>query len=254
MTTFVGTSWKMNKTTSEARAFADHLRRYGRWGPNVQPFVIPAFTAIATTRDALGPDSAVWVGAQNAHWAANGPYTGEVSMAMVRDAGANLVELGHSERRELFNESDATVALKVRAALSADLVPLVCVGESRDVRLGGGAVAHLVDQLRVALSRVPEDLWNRVLVAYEPIWSIGEVGHAASVDVVAEAAEAIRARFPLLGLLYGGSITTANAADYLAVAELDGLFIGRSAWDPSGFTELLAIASTAGVSGAGASG
>ncbi|SCL32158.1 triosephosphate isomerase [Micromonospora rhizosphaerae] len=244
MVLWVGTSWKMNKTRAEAVSFATRLRdaaAAGGW-PGVQPFVVPSATAISVVRDALGPDSPVVVGAQNAHWEDAGAWTGEVSVPQVADAGATLVEIGHSERREHFGETDRTVNRKVRATLRHGLTALVCVGESAEVRTAGGARQHVLSQVAAALDRVPAG--SGVLLAYEPVWAIGDRGREPTVDEVAEITEALDAEYSGVasGLLYGGSVTTANARDLLHTRGVTGLFVGRSAWNVDGYLHLLRIA------------
>jgi triosephosphate isomerase len=241
----VGTSWKMNKTLAEAAAFVDELAA-APVPPGLQAFVLPAHTALASVRARLPLDSPVLLGAQNAHWGPEGAGTGEVSMRMVRDAGATLVEMGHSERRESFGETDETVALKAEAALAHDLVPLVCVGEPAAVRDAGDELDFVTAQVRAALSRLaPADV-GRVLVAYEPVWAIGEAGRPATVEQiapvmarVAEVAAALSGGAGLRALLYGGGVDAGNAADLLGDPHTDGLFVGRAGWEPGGFRALL---------------
>lgn len=247
---WVGTGWKMNFTLAQARAYAQALAR-AELPDGVRVFVLPPHTALATVRRALPPQSPVLVGAQNAHWAPEGPWTGEISMRMAADAGAALVELGHSERRDHFGETDETVSLKVRAALDAGLVPLLCVGEPSQVREAGGAEEFVVGQVRRALSRVAADEVGRLLVAYEPVWAIGEQGRPATAaetgPVMAAVAGTLTERADgggPLALLYGGSVNPRNAAGLLADPHTDGLFVGRSAWTPEGLLELVKIAST----------
>ncbi len=146
----VGTSWKMNKTLAEATAYVDELVAAGV-PASVEAFILPAHTALAAVRDRLPRDARIRLGAQNAHWAPEGAGTGEVSMRMVRDAGATLVEIGHSERRNQFGETDEDVARKVEAALDHDLTALVCVGEPREVRDAGDPEDYVVTQVRSAL-------------------------------------------------------------------------------------------------------
>jgi len=134
---WLGTSWKMNGTLKDARAFAGALRA-ASLPANVLPFVIPSFTAIATVREVLPKGGPVLVGAQNTHWCDSGAWTGEVSPAQLADVGCDLVEVGHSERRGAFGDSDETVNLKVHAILRHGMIPLVCFGESRQVLDGGG--------------------------------------------------------------------------------------------------------------------
>ncbi len=248
---WVGTSWKMNKTVDESVAFIDELLA-AELPADVQPFVLPAHTALAAVRDRLPAGSPVLLGAQNAHWGPEGAGTGEVSMRMVADAGAVLVEMGHSERRASFGETDHTVALKAAAALDQGLIPLICVGEPADVRDAGDAEEFVTAQLRAALSGLSAAAVTQVIVAYEPIWAIGADGRAATPEetgpvlgvlsaVLAERSDSGRAR----ALLYGGSVRADNAAALLADPHTDGLFIGRAAWTAAGFIDLLHRASAA---------
>jgi L-erythrulose 1-phosphate isomerase len=244
VTRWVGTSWKMTKTLAEARRYAETLTAAAtpdRW-PGVQPFVVPPATALSTVRDALGPGSRVVMGAQNAHWEDAGAWTGEVSVPQVADAGATLVELGHSERRAHFGDTDEVVARKVRAVLRHGLVPLLCVGEPLEVFEAGGSVDHVLAQAHAALDGV-DDL-SRVLVAYEPVWAIGEHGRPARPEDVAGAFDALAGAFGgrVAGILYGGSVDQGNAAPLLSVDHVTGLFVGRAAWQVDG---LMAILDTA---------
>ena len=156
-----------------------------------------------------------------------------------------LVELGHSERREHFGETDETVAAKVAAALDHGLIPLICVGESLSVREAGEAESFVGGQVRAALARVGPDRIGDVLLAYEPVWAIGEQGRPATSEEIAPIMRVITATIaaigggPLLALLYGGSVDLANAPQLLADPHTDGLFVGRAAWEPDGFVALL---------------
>jgi triosephosphate isomerase len=237
----------MNKTLGEAAAFVDELLGFAI-PSGLQPFVLPAHTALAHVRDRLPATSPVLLGAQNAHWGAEGAGTGEVSMRMVADAGATLVEMGHSERRESFGETDETVAAKAAAALEHGLVPLICVGEPRSVREAGHAAEFVGAQVRAALSRVRPEQVDRVLVAYEPIWAIGEHGRPATQDQIAPvmalitemAAERSGGTRPR-AVLYGGGVNPDNAADLLGDPHTDGLFVGRAGWAAAGFIRLLRL-------------
>jgi triosephosphate isomerase len=246
----LGTSWKMTKTLAEAEAYVEELAEL-EVPAGLQLFVLPAHTALARVRDRLSPGSGIVLGAQNAHWADEGAFTGEVSMRMARDAGAELVEIGHSERRSLFGETDETVAAKVQAALAHGLTPLVCVGEPRAVRDAGGAEAFVVAQVRAALSRVPQDAEARVVVAYEPVWSIGVGGTPATPVDVAAVVTAVREVLGrerpslTLAVLYGGSVDENNAAELVEQVDLDGLFVGRAAWEAAGLARLSAICAVA---------
>jgi triosephosphate isomerase len=245
---WIGTSWKMNKTLAEASAFVDVLASV-QIPASVQPFVLPPHTALAAVRARLAADSPVLLGAQNAHWAPEGAWTGEISMRMAADAGATLVEIGHSERREHFAETDDTVAAKTAAALQHGLTPLICVGEPLAVRDSGEAGAFISAQVRAALSRVSPGEIGSCLIAYEPIWAIGESGRPATEPEIAPVMGTISTTVEdltdggrLRALLYGGSVNLGNAADLLGIPHADGLFVGRAAWPPAGFIRLLEIA------------
>src|SRR4051812_18197932 len=178
---WVGTSWKMNKTLAEADSFVDELLRFPI-PSGIQPFLLPAHTALARVRDRLPADGPVLLGAQNAHWASEGSWTGEISMRMAKDAGATLIEVGHSERREHFGETDRTVALKAAAAVAHGLIPLICVGEPLAIRDAGGAEDFVRAQVQIAVSEVAPAEIAQMIIAYEPIWAIGEHGTPATVD------------------------------------------------------------------------
>src|SRR6187551_3582162 len=150
---WLGTSWKMNKTLAEADDYIDQLLTFPI-PSGLQPFVVPPHTALARVRDRMPADSPLLLGAQNAHWAGEGSWTGEISMRMAKDAGATLIEIGHSERREHFGETDRTVALKAAAAVAHGLVPLICVGEPLVVRDAGGTDDFIRVQVEIALSEL----------------------------------------------------------------------------------------------------
>ena len=256
---WIGTSWKMNKTLAEALAFADALLERAADPPDgIARFVVPPFTSAREVKARLaGTD--VRVGAQNMHWDAAGAWTGEVSAPMLVDCGLDLVELGHSERRAHFGETDETVGLKVRSAVAHDLVPLVCVGETLDQRDAGRADEALEAQVRGALAGLdgavspkdssadagPSARRPRVLFAYEPVWAIGEGGTPATSGY----ADARQARIKaiaagILGAappcLYGGSVNAGNCVELIGREHVDGLFIGRAAWDAAGYLDILA--------------
>jgi triosephosphate isomerase len=245
MTAWIGTSWKMNKTLGEALAFAEALAGFvPDCDPNIQPFVIPPFTAVRDVKRRLA-DTRVKVGAQNMHWADAGAWTGEVSPVMLKDCNLDLVELGHSERRENFGETDETVGLKTAAAVRHGLVPLICVGETFAEREAGRAEEVLTAQVKGALQFLEGDaLRSEILLAYEPVWAIGDKGIPATPDYADQRQALIRRvagnvlpDAPLV--LYGGSVNPGNAAELLAQPNIDGLFIGRSAWQARGYIEIL---------------
>lgn len=242
---WIGTSWKMNKTLAEARQFAETLAAAdAARDPRLQRFVIPPFTAVREVRQILA-ETSVKVGAQNMHWADQGAWTGEVSAPMLTDCGLDIVELGHSERRAHFGETDATVGLKTEAAVRHGLIPLICIGETLDDRESGRAQEVLAAQVRGALGRLNADQKTaEILLAYEPVWAIGENGIPATSDYAdARQAEIIAVASDILGrplpCLYGGSVNPDNCQDLITCPHIDGLFIGRSAWNVEGYLDIL---------------
>ena len=244
---WIGTSWKMNKTLAQARAFAEGLvAAEPMRDARIQRFVVPPFTAVREVKAMLAATS-VKVGAQNMHWAEDGAWTGEVSPLMLRDCDLDLVELGHSERREFFGETDETVGLKVQAAVRHGLTPLICIGETLAERQAGRAREVLETQVRGALAKLnAAQRESPILLAYEPVWAIGAQGIPATSDYAdARQAEIIAVAGDLLGrrvpCLYGGSVNPENCAELISCPNIDGLFIGRSAWDVQGYLNILAL-------------
>jgi len=225
----------MNKTLAEAKVFAEGLRAAdsGR-NPRIQRFVIPPFTAVREVK-ALLSGTSVKVGAQNMHWADEGAWTGEISPVMLKDCNLDLVELGHSERREHFGETDEMVGLKTEAAVRHGLVPLICIGETLADRESGLADEVLAKEVRGALGKLQgAQKQAEILLAYEPVWAIGEKGIPATAEYAyARHAEIAKVAEDVLGrripCLYGGSVNPGNCEELIACPDIDGLFIGRSA-------------------------
>jgi triosephosphate isomerase len=244
MTHWIGTSWKMNKTLAEARTFAEGLKST-TIDPRIQPFIIPPFTAVREVK-AMVAATRVMVGAQNMHWADDGAWTGEVSPVMLKDCNLDIVELGHSERREHFGETDDTVGLKTEAAVRHGLIPLICIGETLAERQAGRAQEVLETQVRGALSKLTgAQKQAEILLAYEPVWAIGVNGIPATSDYAdARQAEIISVAQDVLGrkvpCLYGGSVNPQNCEELITCPHIDGLFIGRSAWNVAGYLDILA--------------
>ena len=242
---WVGTSWKMNKTLAEAKAFAEALANADQdRDPRIQRFIVPPFTAVREVKQILAGAS-VKVGAQNMHWDDAGAWTGEISPLMLRDCNLDLVELGHSERREHFGETDRTVGLKTAAAVRHGLVPLICIGETLAEREAGEATTVLRRQVEGALGLLEGEAKTKpVLLAYEPVWAIGVNGIPATSDYAdarhAEIAEVARGMLGVsFPVLYGGSVNPGNCAELVRQPHIDGLFIGRSAWDVAGYLDIL---------------
>lgn len=242
---WIGTSWKMNKKLAEAERFADVLATADiDREPRIQRFVIPSFTTVREVKRILAGTS-VKVGAQNMHWEDAGAWTGEVSPPMLADCNVDVVELGHSERRIHFGETDETVGLKVEAAVRHGLIPLICIGERLDEREDGRAAEVLERQVRGALDRLSDAQKSaKILLAYEPVWAIGDGGipatseyaDARQAEIAAIAEDVLGQRVPCL---YGGSVNPGNCAELIQCPHVDGLFIGRSAWKVEGYLEVL---------------
>jgi triosephosphate isomerase len=242
---WIGTGWKMNKLRADAVGFANTLKESTiSKTVSVQTFILPPFPYVAEVADIL-KGTRVRVGAQNMHWEEQGAWTGEISAPMINDCGATIVELGHSERRTFFNETDETVALKVKAAVKHGLLALVCIGDTKAEYDAGQTAEVLERQTRAALSHVGKSAAGKVILAYEPVWSIGEGGVPADPDFANEqhkrikvvtAAEAGAA----LPVLYGGSVNPQNCCALAGQSHIDGLFIGRAAWNAAGFIGIVA--------------
>ena len=247
-----GTNLKMHQTPEETTAFVGGVRAavgdaLGR--DDVHLFVIPPFTSLPAAVEAAR-GSGLWIGAQNVHPAADGAFTGEISTRMLQAVGVDLVLIGHAERRGLFGETDAFVNEKVRAALAAGFRVLVCVGETAAEKGYGVGPETVVRQLKIALHGVEADAIDRLMVGYEPVWSIGAGGTPARPDDVALTAghlrAALRSLYPAQGdavpILYGGSVDPSNVAGFVALDDIDGAFVGRAAWTVDGYAAVLRAA------------
>ena len=238
---WIGTSWKMNKGLAEAREFVDGLRA-SRAG--IQRFVIPPFTVLREVK-ALLNDTDVKVGAQTMHWSDQGAWTGEISPTMLTDCGLDMVELGHSERRIHFGETDDTVGRKTQAAVQHGLIPLICVGEALEDNASGRADNLLRIQVEAALGKLSEQEKSApILFAYEPVWAIGEGGTPAAPEYADERQATIkRVASELTGrslqCLYGGSVNAGNCEELIRCPHIDGLFVGRAAWDVGGYNAII---------------
>lgn len=239
-------NWKMYKTCSEAVAAAKRLAELTAGINGVDVMVAPAFTALFPVAQALG-DSAVRVGAQNVFWENQGAYTGEVSAAMLVSAGCRFVIIGHSERRQLFGETDETVNRKIGAALAAGLIPVFCVGETEAEREAGQTFAVLARQVDKGLAGIGFDGAGDLVVAYEPVWAIG-TGKTATVDQAQQAHAYIRGRLGMLlgealaksiRILYGGSVKPDNIGQLMAMTDVDGALVGGASLDPETFIRIV---------------
>jgi triosephosphate isomerase (TIM) len=242
-TPYIAANWKMNKTVSEAAEFVDALLpRIAATQADV--VICPSFLALHEVVERRR-GTAVRVAAQNMHEAESGAFTGEVSAPMLVELDVEAVVLGHSERRQLFGETDEALARKVPAALAHDLEPILCVGESEAARDAGETAEVLERQLQADLAGVESGGLARVVVAYEPIWAIG-TGRTATPEQAQKACAFIRDVLRMRGaaadearILYGGSMKPANAAELLALPDVDGGLIGGASLDPEEFAAIV---------------
>jgi triosephosphate isomerase len=239
-------NWKMFKTVHETVAHITELRRTLKDVINADVVVAPPFTALAAAAD-RARDSRIAVSAQNLHWERDGAFTGEVSAAMIREAGAQYVIVGHSERRTLFGETNLTVNKKIAAALAADLRPIVCVGETLPQREANQTHDVLDQQLREGLDGFTATQLEAMVVAYEPVWAIG-TGRNATPEQAQDAHAHIRSRLrqwfgadlaERCRILYGGSVKPDNTAALMAQADVDGALVGGASLDVQSFTAIV---------------
>ncbi|HEY3186084.1 MAG TPA: triose-phosphate isomerase [Solirubrobacteraceae bacterium] len=247
-TPFIAGNWKMNKTVAEAEAFIASLLPRVSTADGVDVGVCVPFTDLQAVIDSTR-GSRVEVYAQNMHQAPSGPFTGEVSAPMLVELDVHGVVLGHSERRQYFNETDRALSHKVPAALAAGLVPILCVGETEDEREAGDTERKLRHQVQEGLREVARDRLADVVIAYEPIWAIG-TGKVATPEQAQDALGFCRA---LVGdrskdaaqrvrILYGGSMKPDNAGELLALPDCDGGLVGGASLDPDDFAAIIALA------------
>ncbi len=238
-------NWKMYKTVPEAVAFAIEWRSQLDRHPGVEIGFAPPALAVAPLAERF-KGTGVIVAGQNLHWEDQGAFTGELSAPMLAAAGARAVLVGHSERRQYFGETDETVSRKVVAALRAELVPIVCVGETLEQRRRGATFDVVDRQVEAAFSNVPTDSIARCVIAYEPVWAIG-TGETATKEqaqeVHARIRDVIRARAgrpvaDAVRIQYGGSVKPANAAELLAQPDVDGALVGGASLEVASFAAI----------------
>ena len=250
----VGTGWKMNHGPAAALTYAARLRALlaGQRTDGLDIFVLPPFVSLSAAAAGFA-GSPVAIGGQNIHWDESGSWTGEVSAPMLKEVGCRYAELAHSERLQHFGETYELVRLKVDAALSAGLTPILCLGESAEDKRRGTSDETLRYQVTTALAGQTAASVPGVVLAYEPRWAIGQAD-AAPPDYVAERHASLRALLvdvwgdaaaQATRIIYGGSVSPANGAGLIALPNVDGLFIGRAAWTPEGFAAMVQIVADA---------
>lgn len=243
-TPIVAGNWKMNTTLETAKALAEGIKAAGLDGiAGVEKVLCPPLVYLPAVAE-IAAGTSLQVGAQNVHWEEKGAFTGEVSTAMLKDFCSHVI-IGHSERRQMFGDSDENVAKKLRAVLAAGLTPILCVGETGAERQAGDTQAVLRRQVAAALQAV--DLPATAVIAYEPIWAIG-TGVAATAQDANEAIAFIRSEVAAakgqaladaVRILYGGSVTPANIAEIVGQPEVDGGLVGGASLDAASFAQMV---------------
>jgi triosephosphate isomerase len=239
-------NWKMYKTIAETEAFFDRIAPLIFEVRHCQMVVAAPFTALRRAAE-LGEPLGIGISGQDLYWEKEGAFTGEISAAMLREAGCRYTLIGHSERRQFFGETDQTVNRKVQAALQANLQPIVCVGELLAEREAGQTEAVLERQLSDGLAGLTEVAFSPIIIAYEPVWAIG-TGRTATPEIAQQAHAFIRGRIAKLvspaaaercRILYGGSVKPENIAGLMAQPDLDGALVGGASLEPSSFAAIV---------------
>lgn len=244
-TPIIAGNWKMNKTPSEAEALISELKPLVKEANATVVVCVPAVDIPAVKKAVSG--SKIRVGAQNVHFKASGAYTGELSAAMLKELGVDYVIIGHSERRQYFGETDETVNLRVRAAVEAGLIPIICVGEKKEQREAGYTDALVEYQTLIALTGLTENEVKKVVIAYEPVWAIG-TGLTATDEQANETIGVIRKAIErkygkrvanAMRIQYGGSMNPKNVKGLMAQSEIDGGLIGGASLKAPDFAQVV---------------
>jgi triosephosphate isomerase len=246
-TPFIAANWKMYKTVHDAVVYVKEFRSMVKDVVDAEIVVAPPFTAIHAAAEAAR-NTNVGIAAQDVYWEREGAFTGEVSAAMVREAGAEYVIIGHSERRRLFGETDRTVNRKTMAALGAGLTPIVCIGETLEERERGETMAVLDRQVKDGLDGLAGDQVASLVMAYEPVWAIG-TGRNATPEQAGDAHAHIRSRLrqwfgahaaDQCHVIYGGSVKPDNIRDLITLPDVDGALVGGASLEVRAFFEIVA--------------
>ncbi len=239
MRSIIVANWKMYKTTHDAATFVDEFLALPDIPQDIEIVLCPPFTALQAVSERIR-GTRIALGAQNMHWEDKGAFTGEISSPMLTDLGVRFVILGHSERRQYFGETDRNINLKVRAALTHGITPIVAVGESLAERDAGQTQNRVTSQTRNALEGLAADAVSKVVLAYEPVWAIG-TGENCDPDCANSVMAQIRASVNGLTnvpILYGGSMKPDNARAHVAQRECNGGLVGGASLDPNSFAQL----------------
>jgi triosephosphate isomerase (TIM) len=243
---FIAGNWKMFKTVHESVVFTKELRSITKDVADVEIVIAPPFTAIHAVAEAAR-NTNIGVSAQNLYWEREGAFTGEISPAMIVEAGASYAIVGHSERRRLFGDTDATVNRKAMAAFLVELTPIVCVGETLEERERGEMLAVLDRQVKDGLDRLTAEQVAELVIAYEPVWAIG-TGRNATAAQAGEAHAHIRGRLrqwfgadaaERCRVIYGGSVKPDNIRELIAEPDVDGALVGGASLDVTSFADII---------------
>jgi triosephosphate isomerase (TIM) len=239
-------NWKMYKTQAEARGYFSALVPLVRDSTHCEIIVAPPFTALAAAVECVRGTS-ICIAAQDLHWEAEGAFTGEVSAGMIKEVGCRAVIVAHSERRQFFGETDETANKKVKAALAAGLMPILCVGETLAEREGGKTEIVLERQFRGGVAALTGSEFSRIILAYEPVWAIG-TGRTATPELAAEAHRFLRRQAAAsftpehaaeMRILYGGSVKPDNIKGLMAQVEIDGALVGGASLKAEAFASIV---------------
>ena len=242
-------NWKMNKTVEQARLLVAEMLPGLQAEPSVERVLCPPFPALMALAAQLA-GTGIGLGAQNMYWEASGAYTGEVAPGMVKEF-CEYVILGHSERRTYFGETDATVNRKVKAALANQLIPIVCIGETLAENEAGQTAEVVIRQVLEGLKELSDEQARKLVIAYEPVWAIGTGRAATGPGANTVLSDYIRpALISLFGtevaqgtrILYGGSVTSANAAEFFSQPDIDGALVGGASLKPVDFVKIVQAA------------
>lgn len=245
-TPLIAGNWKMYKTGSEAVETAEKLAELSKGISSVDIMIAPTYLSVPLVAQKLAGTN-VKVGAQNLYFEKEGAYTGEVSAEMIKDTKAEYVIIGHSERRQFFGETDESVSKKIKAATEANLIPVMCIGESEQERDEKNTFSVLDKQVRNGLKDLGSEDLATLVLAYEPIWAIG-TGKTASVDQVDEVHKYLRSVIAQLfssnfadniRILYGGSVKPENVKELMAIEDVDGALVGGASLDPEKFIKII---------------
>lgn len=244
---YLGTGWKMNHTIKDSELYVKEFSKLKKM-KDIEVFILPPFTALSKVLE-IATNRNYHIGAQNIHWEDKGAFTGEISGKMLKELGVEYVEIGHSERRSLFGETDEIVNLKLKMCLNYGLKPIVCIGEPILIKENKVSLEFLTIQASIALKGISKDQFGKIIFAYEPVWAIGKEGKTASAEFVEQTIKGIKDNLIInfgkeamqIPIIYGGSVNYENSVSLIKQPSVDGLFIGRAAWNAKSFLRIIEL-------------